>query len=320
MNLDLLQRKLPIGEKPGLDTLDPRWSDVSGLVQAGQFKEAAEKSHELLQEGVFDVRLIGYVCFGHFLDEGPAALGTVLATLTSTLNDNWDAIGPGPARAKPTQQSFGWLFKQLLRHLQHCEQAQDQTWQSWTERTTAAEVEAAMTQVPLLSQALELRLEKAAAAVNESLAKLQGWLSSFANAVATSKPAPAPPEPSAPPNGEAAPPNGETAPPATVKPSEPALPSSYHLALLMKKIDAVAQLVAENKLASARIVADDVNELLARFDPLLYFPSLFSPFARLMARHAGPMAELEMDPEAPAVKALRALYHVDLDEFLKLEM
>src|SRR5439155_19230419 len=94
---------------------------------------------------------------------------------------------------------------------------------------------------------------------------------------------------------------------------------SYHLTLLMKKIDAFAALVEQGKLAPARIIAEDLGAIVAHFDPLLYFPKMFSRYARLMAVHSAALSQIELDPDAPPWKALRALYQVDLDEFLKVD-
>jgi hypothetical protein len=312
MNLEILHATLPANDNPGIDTLDPRWSELSALAQAGHFREAADMSQKLWQEGCHDLRLVGYLCFGHFLDGGPAALASVFAALATSLDGNWDALGPADGRARAAAQSFGWLFKQALKVLQHGEQTRDETWQAWLAQLAPEQLEEAQAGAFLLQQAIEPRLDKAAGALLEALGTLQAWLRGLAATVAPRAPAPSEPAPAAEPE----------APAAAARPAaggDAAIAGSYALTQLLRKIDALATLLEQDKLVPARIVADDVNDALARFDPFLYLPALFARFARLMAQHAGRLAELELDPESPAAKALRALYLVDLDGFLALD-
>ena len=269
MNLEILQETFAPSQ--GMDTLDPRWAELSGLVQEGQFSEAAEQAHQLLQEGIYDIRLISYLCFGGFLERGPARLGEVFAGLARVIDGNWEAIGPVKTRAKVTQQSLGWLFKQILKQTQHVEQAKDGQWQAWVDGATSESVEDTLSQAFLLQQAFEPRLQAGAAAVIDPLAKLQAWLRSFAAATQSARaPEPPPATESEAPVGSATTP-GAMAPAARV---DGAPAGSYHLALLMRKIQALSELLEQQKLVAARIVADDINELMSRFDPLLYFPSL----------------------------------------------
>jgi hypothetical protein len=327
MNIEVLHTTLAVLPNPGLDTLDPRWAEVSGLVQAGQFSDAARASEALLRDQVHDIRLVGYLCFGHFLDEGPRALPEILRALLGMLDGNWEAIGPAPARAKMTQQSLSWLFKQVLKQLAHAESTEDEAWRGWTRGVAPEQMGEALDLAAQLQQAIGPRLEKAAAPVLEPLAKLQSWLRAFretvaAQAEAARPPAPPPsaaPEPSAASDGNGHAHEAPDATPAGAPRGEPMIAGSYHLALLMRKIDALAELLDAGKVQSARIVADDVSDIVAHFDPYLYLPALFARFARLMARHARDMAEVEMDPDAPVARALRALYHVDLEAFLQLE-
>jgi hypothetical protein len=325
MNIDVLKVSFPVLPNPGLDTLDPRWAEVSGLVQAGQFSDAARASEALLRDQVHDIRLVGYLCFGHFLDEGPQALAAIFTALNGMLNGNWEAIGPAAARAKMTQQSLSWLFKQVLKQLAHAESSKDEAWRGWTRSVAAADVSEALDGAARLQEAMGPRLDKGAAAVGDPLGKLQAWLRAFRDTVAAQAEAARPAavtEPAASAaegqaDASAAPATTAAAAPAAS--AEPMIAGSYHLTLLMRKIDALAQLLEAGKVLPARIVADDVSEIVARFDPLLYLPALFSRFARVMARHAGEMAAVEMDAESPVAKALRALYQVDLEAFMALE-
>lgn len=316
MNIDVLQGSLPVLPNPGLDTLDPRWSELSGQVQDGRYLEAATQAEALLRQQVYDVRLVGYLCFGHFLEHGPGALLAIGRTLGALLDGNWEAFGPAQ-RGRATQQSLSWLFKQLLKQLQFVEDEEGATWRGWLTSLAPAEIDETLTLLFELQQAIGPRLGRDAPPVLEAMSKVQGWLRDLAGAlIAPPPPAePAPPAPTPPVSSSPAPAAAEVTPRGDAL----TVDGSYHLTQLLRKIDAFATLVEAGRLGSARIVAHDVGEILARFDPYLFFPKLFARFARLMAEHADGLAELELNPEAPRVKALSALYHVDLEEFLKLE-
>jgi hypothetical protein len=317
MSIDVLKRTFPVVENPGLDTLDPRWSEITGLVQAGQFAEAAQQSAALLDSGVCDVRVVGYLCFGHLNGEGPRALAPVLQGLGAMLDANWDALGPRDQRAKAAQQSLTWLFKHALKRMQREESTQSDEWARWKSACSVELLGEALAAVESLREILVARLGEVVAQALDPLAKLEAWLRSLHAALALEvQPPPAPdePAPSQPAPDEPAPatstqPRGEGANGA----------ASFHLAQLLQKIDAFATLLEAGKLVPARIVADDISAILSHFDPLLYFPKMFSRFARLMALHSRDLAELDVNPEAPPWNALRSLYQVDLEEFLKLE-
>jgi hypothetical protein len=40
MNIELIQGTLEVSESPGLETTDPRFSDIATLVQEGNYEEA----------------------------------------------------------------------------------------------------------------------------------------------------------------------------------------------------------------------------------------------------------------------------------------
>ena len=315
MDIDVLNSTFAVQPNPGLDTLDPRWAEVSGLVQAGDFKAAAEQSEGLLREAVYDIRLIGYLCFGLFLERGPAALPAIFESLANVLNNNFEAIGPAASRAKSTQTSLGWLLKQTSKKIQREDSTKGDVWKRWISELTSDSVEEALSGIFLLQKATETALGELAPPVLESLGKLREWLQAVRNAVA--KPV------------EAAPPTPEPAPAAESAPAEPApraaeastdgltVERSFHLSLLLKKLQLFERLVEAGKFAQARIVADDLAEIIASFDPTLYFPSLFANFTKLMARHVGEMVQFENDRDSPSWKAMQALYRVDLNEFFE---
>lgn len=89
MDLHLLNQPLPVVENPGLETTDPRLEEVSALVQRAQYLEAAAQAEAILLEGIVDIRLIGFLAYGVFLEEGVAGLKgrRIIARLTRHPDD-----------------------------------------------------------------------------------------------------------------------------------------------------------------------------------------------------------------------------------------
>ena len=64
MNLELLNTKLKVTDNPGLDTLDPRFADIVTLIQESNFSGAAAQSQEIIEEEIYDIRIICYFLYG----------------------------------------------------------------------------------------------------------------------------------------------------------------------------------------------------------------------------------------------------------------
>lgn len=332
MDLSILQRSFAVTESPGLDTLDPRMGEISDRVQGGDFVGAAEQVLGLLDEGICDMRLIGYAAFGAFVYGGVAALLPAIEGLTHILEDCWEAFGPVSQREKGCQSSLTWFAKQTMKRLQREEGVQGGTWAGWIASVTPDDVETTVRRLGRLQGAVDERLGGGAAPVLDGLSKLRSWLDQFKNAVpypeeepeepevpevreeaAASDMQPAPAAASAPPPGWGVP--TSWTPPAPLLAAQ----GSPHLALLLRKLEAFSQLVEREEFARALIVADDVNETLERFDPTLYFPSFFKVFARMQALHASQLIEFAEYRETPEWRALQTLYRIDVDEFVNLQ-
>jgi hypothetical protein len=317
--LEILEQPFPAGENAGIETLDPRWGEISSLVQAGSFTDAAKQSEALLSSGVIDTRLIGYLCFGVFLDEGVPKLGRILDALAKTLGERWTQVGPKGSKVKASQSMLAWLFKQIDRRVKREEETKSKEFTRWTQSVTPDDVDAILGSLRGLQGAIDSSLGVAAPPIQELASKLREWLNGFKRVAKV--PAPPPPEPvAAAPEPVAAankPTAAGSAPPAADGASS-MLQGSYHFRQLLKKLEAFEQLVAKEKWPRARIVADDINATLANFDPLLFFPTLFTSYLKLMAVHVGSMVEYESARDTPDWKALKALYLADLDQFVAL--
>jgi hypothetical protein len=331
MNIELLQGTLEVSEKPGLETIDPRFSDIAALVQGGNYKEAAAKSKTILAEKIYDIRIIGYFLYGHFIERGLSALADVYLCLADLLRDNSDALGPARNREKHIQTILSWMMKQIIKTLQYEEEKKKGLYKEWISGVSSDQVQEIIDAGGEFRRSLVLVLEDSAAPVLDGMVKINDWLISFQRLVYR-EPEPELEEEKEPEIEEKAVAEEEIAqepqeeeiergyePVLQAEEEIAGVEGSYHLKVLIKKLEAFDHLVSTQKYASAAIVADDINAIIAKFDPRIYFPNLFVRFALQFAANINNLTAYVEYKESAAWQALQDLYKVDLESFVNFE-
>lgn len=334
MNLELLGGKWETVENPGLDTTDPRLDEIGTLVQDAAYPEAAEAAQSILEESIFDVRIIGFFLYGVFLERGMPGLVAVFQTLSSILEENWEALGPAVKKEKQAQTSLRWLTSQLLKKLQHEEGKRSDLWSQWQTQVSSDEVTECLEALEALQRQVGVVLGESGTPVMDGLMKIGGWLEAFQRLVTREDEQEAQEDFA---KGEASEPtpaaaSGEYPAAARISAMGPAssqpliaesenvvcVEGSYHLKELMHKLSVFERLVTDGKYNLAALVADDVMECVNQFDPRVYFPRLFARFFQLMAVHIGEISNYGYDKEGVEWQVLRELYRVDPDGFADL--
>jgi len=336
MNIDLINQTLEVTENPGLDIFDPRFSDITTLVQNGDYLGAAGQAEEILTENIYDIRIIGYFLYGVFFERGVGVLVVIFQTLSGLLEENWEAIGPVKKREKHVQTSVNWFMKMLLKKLQYEEQKKSSDWNQWVDAVSSDEIQEILDACDTLRRTLGKSLEDAAGPILDGLMKVKDWLSSFQKVVYREPE----PEPEPEPEGEPEPDTvSALEPESEISKSGPAdqvglidtnimskgagkahyAEGSYYLKMLLKKLEAFELLIREEKFPGAAIVADDINNIIAHFDPKMYFPRLFSKFSLLMALNIGELASFNDHKKTLEWQTLEELYKVDLDAFIEFK-
>jgi hypothetical protein len=86
--------------------------------------------------------------------------------------------------------------------------------------------------------------------------------------------------------------------------------------ILSHKLKVFERLIEKNEYAKAALVAKDINHLIENFDPLIYFPKLFSNYFSLLARHVLALSE-QWEDKSLKFKYLEKLYQTDLNKFIE---
>lgn len=314
-NLELLNQTFPVSENPGIDTLDPKFQEIVALVENNDFAAVAPKAEALFQDNVFDIRIIAYFLQAVFQEQELAGLAKVFACINKTLRDNWAAVGPATKKEKHTQRSLRWLIDKLYQGLQYHQVQNDASWQKWLQQVPAEEVDNIRNQIKEFQQT-------AGAIANdegsvEVLNKFNEWLNDFYKLVKVEAPKEPEPEPE-----PAAQQQGQTDQQqnATTAPGMPTVSGSYQLTLLIKKLETFQALAQRGDFLKASVVADDINTIMASFDPRQYFPQLFAPFLGTMAVSLSQLEPFLLAKETPSWAALAQLYRTDIDTFMNLVM
>ena len=319
MNIEILNKTLDVTENPGLDTLDPRFSDIATLVQNGDYLGAAARSEAILEENIYDIRIIAYFLYGIFIDEGVSAMADIFRSLSDLIENNWEAVGPVKKKEKQTRTSLSWLMKQLIKKLQYEEEKKRGSWNSWIAGVSSDQVQDTLDALEEFRMAVTQLLDDTAGPVLDGLMKIKEWLKAFQMVVYRE------PEPEAEEEAEVKE-KGD----AKVRRKSHVFASmnieqkigiegSYHLKLLIKKIEAFEQLVTEEKFSRAALVADDINNIIANFDPMVYFPRLFSKYSLLYALNIGELVSFEEHKNTVGWQAMQELYKVDLNSFVSVD-
>lgn len=310
MKIDLLQRNLPIRENSGLNSTDPRFDEIATLVQQGNYAEAARLSEIILADGIYDIRLICYFLYGHWLEHGLASLVTVIDCLDYVILQNWEAIGPVVNREKIVQNSLSWLFRQLLKQIQYEEKKNTLLWQKWQTSISADEVG----NIIKSSEAFRLSINQQLEGNTESVVvcnKIETWLKALQRLVYK------PPEVKA-----VEPEKTEDRIIETISTAAPTVTGglkievSHHMELLLKKLAAFEYLLQEQKFPKAALVADDINQTLASFDPMVYFPKTFETFAKLQVINFEELAAYENHRGSAQWQAMQDWLKIDVDSFM----
>ncbi len=330
MNPELLNNKFQASDNPGLDTRDPRFADIAGMVQQGNFSGAAEQAQEIIENNIYDIRIICYFLYGLFDESGPAAFTDIFNSLKTILIDNWEAIGPAKNRLKQAKKSIIWLFKQSNKILENEKNKQSDKWQNWQTDISSDIIWEAMEAANELQKETTVVFEDDSAGIIDGLSRINAWLDSFYKLIYR-EPEPDEPEPEETDKTDSDSIISDNSGSSTaVHPSDSAgyiqqgmhgtvsSSGSYLLYMLLKKIAVFSQLLKENKNAGAALVADDINAIIADFDPQIYFPDLFADFTKQYALNVDKLLAFQKCRDVALWKSMDKLYKVDMDSFVSI--
>ncbi len=347
---DLLDGRLASSEPEDASSAT-RVAHAAQLADRGDHAAAAREAAGLIEAGIHDIRLIGFYLFGVFLDRGIGFLPALLGRATALIADDLAALRPGRRKLQVINSATAWLFEHVSAQLVFHARQRSATWESWAGEADAALPDAIASGCTKLTLALEAVIDAPLAAV--PLARVRRWaLEDLRRALARREaaeraPAVTPPavaaasppahepehlaapsdDPAELPPDEPADLEAELAGPAMAPPSrldpgadrggpaDPVATGSPALAVLQAKLAGFQALVARGDLARAAVVASDIRAVLAGFDPVTYFPSMFAAYFKTLHQVIDELAPYLERADQPSWHALDSYYRADMRGF-----
>lgn len=300
VDLSLFEGSLQLAAE---DVSQQQFDKIANLVEREDLEAAAEMIHPILAGGNFDIRLIVYYLYAHFLEEGVKSFPVTLPLLSSLLEKEWKVLKPTHRKERQVENSLNWLFTHLLAKLKYGEKVAKEGREHplWQKSISLSEKE--FTEVLKSAQGFhQFFYEKWEASPTKErvthLVKKIEDLHPFIAIVKEEEPV-VEPEP--------------------VKLEEPApLPEKSEtdpMQVLLLKLKLFEALIEKKDYLKAAMVSQDITHEIEHFDPCHYFPKLFTEYFALLARHIPTLAEEWQNRESLQWKSLEKLYKNDLTRF-----
>lgn len=321
-SFDLLNKPLEAPENPGLDTIDPRFQEIATLAQNGELDQASPKIEALFGENIYDIRLLGYYLYDCLIHSGMGKVLEFFNTLNGLLTENWAAVGPLKKRETHADKGLSWLFSQLEKHINLEEDNKGPEWDRWLKDSTSEMLGEAMEAADKFRRNLGMALEeKPPEKALEQLSKVISWLRDFQRTVyeieEKNRPAEVSEEEETEEEGQKGPSGGGLGLGLGGSSGDGTMvDGSYHIQILQRKLKAFEILVQKEELAKASLVADDLAQIIANFDPTLYFPKMFSRYFALLSYKIEEISQFWGNKETLPWQVMEQLYNTDLDSFV----
>ena len=298
------------------EIFDLRFEEVISLVDEERLHEASKLITAILSEGQVDLRLVMYLFYAQFINQGIGSLTTIFPAIQTILDDHWEKISPVNMRDKYLLSSLTWFLSSIGKKLKRSEKLYknkkaDEFWNKSVHGLTSQKIEQLLTDSKTFATYLHKKTDDTD--LNQYLLFISKWMDNL-KSVAENESADEPEEQK----------NHEPAPQAAVKasrspqtPLKEVVDASEPFMLLFKKIQAFEALIAKQQFEKAALVSEDLSLILKNFDPSVYFPKLFSKYFALSAVHIDTLAQEWENKNALKWEALQRLYQTDLEEFIE---
>lgn len=298
------------------EVFDLRFEEVISLVDEERLHEATKLITAILNEGQVDLRLVMYLFYAQFINQGIGSLSTIFPAIQTILDNHWEKISPVNMRDKYLLSSLIWFLSAIGKKLKRSEKLYknkkaDEFWNKSVHAITAQKVEQLLTATKEFSTYLHKKTDESD--LNQYLLFISKWMDNL-KSVAENESAGEPEEPKQPEHASPVAPKPSTSPQTPLK---EVVDTSEPFILLIKKIQAFEALVAKQQFEKAALVSEDLSLILKNFDPSVYFPKLFSKYFALSAAHIDMLAQEWENKNSLKWEALQRLYQTDLQEFIE---
>jgi hypothetical protein len=283
-------------------------------IDSSDYPSVLRLASELVDRNILDVRVLTYAMYAEIREDVLLGLPNLVESISVVLGSVWEFAGPEEKKITYAKSGFTWLFKQILIDLQTAELNGAGIWSSWLDTLHVADVDDLVAGVGSIRELMFDRLDKAATSVHEKITEVTKWLAEFSLKL----PIPVVPEEET--IEDDSPQQEQATNVSTQNNISLGVQGSYHLNLLISKLELFQQVLADGDVLKAAIIVADVNEIMESFDPKLYLPGVFSGYFKAMINSATQIAEIMEMRDTPQWVVLNDLYRVDMAGFREINV
>lgn len=330
--------------------VDEYFDQIVDCIEQENTKEAAVLIEKVFDKGIPDIRLIVYYLYAHFAENGIRSFVHTFPLLIHLVNDHWEILYPKNKIEKHFHTGLNWFFSQILLKIKFYEKMQQggkvhPVWKAnfidvspqeiltisdvsqefrqffldkWPRSVTkdrisnlvnkVSEIKSIISKNEIKSNAPSEILEDRFSENEEVPSEMENRGPSEINAFDYSATMDEPME------GQKENDRFSVGEREELKKSIKSAQES--LDILSNKMNIFEEMVVRNDYLKAAIIARDMEHIIENFDPLKYFPNLFSNYYSLFAKHAEALSEQFENQESHQVKALEKLYQANLQMFI----
>ncbi len=314
--------------RPAQDAAQSAIDEVMHLAQSASYQSAAQRAALLIETGCQDLRVFVAYGLGLFAERGPATAAASFDAISALLSATALTGNPSLPALRALDTTLRFAFRMMKAQLDFDERQNEAARQLWRQYL-APDSEGSVTRACSdLREAISALIETPLCTdeLDAVVTRLDAYCARHARGEpplrAGAARAPAEDVESSPePGGRSSPALPREAASFARRASDAqadggSLAISPALQHFMDKLEAFEHLVANGSLHKASVVADDIRNVIAAFDPIIYLPSLLAPHFRLLSHHVEELAPYWEQGATAGRQALEQLYRVDLDAFV----
>jgi hypothetical protein len=329
----LLARALP---RAAHDASSRALDEIMHLAQSAKYEPAAQRAAELLDSGCKDVRAFVVYALGVFAERGPASVPPLFDSISNVLSASASEAPVQASALRTTDTTLRFGFRILKAHLDFDERRPEAARKAWIQRFESGSTASVLRACADLRKAIHALIEVPVcdAEFGAVVERLEAYCTRNDREKSEARDVALPRDPE-PEDVESWPSEEAILPPQPAEPEPPRSQPSFArrasdfevdprllvvspaLAQFIRKLEVFEQLVTSGSLGKAAIVASDIRNVIAAFDPVVYLPNLLAPHFRLVSSSAEELSQYSAQSGTPAWQALEQLYRVDLDAFVE---
>jgi len=297
------------------NTFDVTFEEIVSYIEQERFDEALPYIEEILKSGCLDIRLVMYLFYAHFLKDGVNSFLEIFPLTIMLLGEYWEKISPEKGRDKHVEIALIWFFSSIKKRLIWSERLfhkkqPDEFWIKNIEPLQKLELTEVKELTTEIYQFITEKWEKSA--VSQHILYVSKWLDDLSRveSIKVNNEISETPQ-----ETEITPPKAYLVPEVNL---EKVLLSSEKMKTLHQKIQTFELLIKNKEFSKAAFVADDIKNVINTFNPIHFFPKLFSVHFALLSKHIDTISQHWESKDTLKWKALEQLYHADIKEFINL--